>query len=486
MATSKQHAATKQHKKQVIGYITQYDAWKDVANLVPQGGYNQLNVDFSQYTILNFSFFGLAKDGTLHSGDYRNKQIYLEGEVQQPNELINKDVYSSYDMHILYGELDTLWFIDPNSYAYQQGYRNEGSGWKNINTGEVGVFPLLLSNPAGKPGLLEKAKKEGVKVMASLGGWSMSKHFCEVAADTAMRSTLVKECAMLIGMGFDGIDFDWEYPNARGMNIEHFSPADYENFAILMEEVRAKIGSDKLITAAMSADPENLQGFDWGRLQGSMDYFNIMTYDVNGGWSDIAGHNSPLFNYPGAERAISLDSTTAFLLSKGVTAEKINLGAAFYGRGVITENLGALNAPTVKKTVTVDPDGPISSCGDFENWPLGLWDATPLYSAILQQTGGGGVDGWQYHWDDNAKVPYLTKGKYFLSYDNDRSIREKAEYINEKGLAGVIVWHTYGDLLNMSKEVENVGIRLKYCPQTISPLVNVINQVFSGDGNKAR
>jgi len=480
MSTTKQSAAIKQHGKQIIGYITQYDAWKDVPGLVPQGGYNQLNVDFSKYTILNFSFFGLAMDGTLHSGDFRNKEIYRPGQVQQPADLIYKDVYSSYDMHILYGELDTLWNIDVGSPAYQQGYRNEGTGWKNVNTGESGPFPLLLSNPAGKPGLLAKAKDEGVKVMASLGGWSMSKHFCEVAANPGMRQTLVNECAKLIAMGFDGIDFDWEYPNAKGMNIEHYSPADYQNFAVLMEEVREKIGGNKLITAAMSASPKYLEGFDWPRLQQCMDYFNIMTYDINGGWSDIAGHNSPLFNYPGEETATSLDSTTSFLLGRGVAPGKINLGAAFYGRGVITEGTAALNAPTVKKEVFVDPDGPILSCGDFENWSLGLWDATPLYSAIMQKTGGGGVDGWQYHWDENAQVPYLTKGKYFLSYDNERSIREKAQYINQKGLAGVIIWTTFGDLLDMTKKVESAGIRLKYCPQTISPLVDAINEVFSG------
>jgi chitinase len=76
-------ATTKNHKKQVIGYITQWDAWKDVSGIVPKGGYNQLNVDYSQYTILNFSFFGVAKDGSLHSGDYRNKSIYQVGAVQE-------------------------------------------------------------------------------------------------------------------------------------------------------------------------------------------------------------------------------------------------------------------------------------------------------------------------------------------------------------------------------------------------------------------
>ncbi|PFH07873.1 chitinase [Collimonas sp. PA-H2] len=512
MSTLKPSATKKRHDKQVIGYLTQYDAWKDVPGLVPKGGYNQLNVDFSKYTILNFSFFGLARDGTLHSGDYRNTDIWQAGTVQEPAPLIHKDIYSSFDMYILYGELETIHWINAGTPAYNQGYRNDEVngvvvGWKNVTPGkeERGPWPLLLPVAEGKPGLLQKAKDEGVKAMASLGGWSMSKHFCEVAADTGMRKALVNECINLIKMGFDGIDFDWEYPNAKGMNIENYSPADYGNFATLMEDVREAIGSDKLITAAMSASPAYLEGFDWARLQRSMDYFNIMTYDINGGWSDTAGHNSPLFNYPGAKSyscvsdsrknvsdptekeasPVSLDSTTRFLLDKGVAPERINLGVAFYGRGVITEDAAALNGRTVKKDVFVQPDGPISSCGDFDNWALGLWDATPLYSVILQKTGSdgiGGADGWKYNWDVNAKVPYLTKDKYFLSYDNERSIKAKAEYIKEKGLAGVIIWHTYGDLLDMTKKVENVGTTsLKYCPEARSPLVDVINEVFASD-----
>ncbi len=90
----------------MIGYITQWDAWKDVAGIVPKGGYNHLNVDYSQYTILNFSFFGVAKDGSLHSGDFRNKNIYQVGAVQEPAALVNEDIYSSWDMFLLYGELD--------------------------------------------------------------------------------------------------------------------------------------------------------------------------------------------------------------------------------------------------------------------------------------------------------------------------------------------------------------------------------------------
>ncbi|WP_082743688.1 MULTISPECIES: glycosyl hydrolase family 18 protein [unclassified Burkholderia] len=439
------------HGKQIIGYITQYDGWKDVAGLVTPGSFNQLNVKLSNYTMLNFSFFGLAKNGTLHSADYRNKNIWQKGAVQEPAPLVYEDVWSSYDPFILYGS----------------------SGIPGNNA----------------DGLVKLAHNAGVKVMASLGGWSMSKHFCEVAKDPGMRSTLISQCADLITrFDFDGIDFDWEYPGAAGMNIEHYSDDDYENFAIVMEELRVRLDQIKpnlLITAAMSADPNYLEKYDWDRLQAVMDYFNIMTYDFNGGWSDKAGHNAPLYEYPNAERPLSIDTVTQYLKRKNVAMAKVNLGVAFYGRGVITRGPAALNAETVEKTqpetntpgFEFQPDGPILSCGDFVNWKY--FDATPFYSAIMQKTEGGGADEWVYHFDPDAKVPYLTKDNYFLSYDNERSVSMKAQYVVNQGCAGVIIWNVFGEMQNLLEGQYLVGNKLKKCPNTTYVLSDAINDTFN-------
>jgi chitinase len=478
-------ATTAQHTKQVIGYITQWDAWKEVSNLVPKGGFNQLNVDYSQYTILNFSFFGVAKDGSLHSGDFRNKSIYQVGAVQEPAALLNEDIYSSWDLFLLYGELESLYYVTDGSYAYSLGYRNEGGGWKNVNTGKTGAFPLSVHKQGGAPGLIELAHSKGVKVMASVGGWSMCKHYPEVAADAAKRAKFVANCKDLIAMGFDGIDFDWEYPNDAGMNIEHYSAADYTNFAVLLEEVRAAIGSSKLITAAFSAVPSKLSGFSWSRLNSVMNYYNMMTYDYNGGWSNKAGHNAPLYDYPGMEyTGFSLNGTVQGLRNLGVNMSKVSLGAPFYGRGVVTSSAATLNGATVKRAETVQPDGPIQTCADFTNWARDLWDGTPPYSYIQQATASG--SGWTEYWDDNAKVPYKVKGNYFLSYDNERSIEAKAQYIKDNGLAGVIVWQVFGDMTDMTSSTVPKG-KLIFCPNTKSKLVNKINQVFANGstGNTA-
>jgi len=469
-------ATTAQHNKQVIGYITQWDAWKEVANLVPKGGYNHLNVDYSQYTMLNFSFFGVAQDGSLHSGDFRNKNIYQVGAVQAPAPLLNEDIYSSWDLYLLYGELETLYYISDGSYAYQQGYRNSGSGWTNVNTGKSGSFPLAIHKQGGQPGLIELAHSKGVKVMASVGGWSMCKHYPEVAADATKRAKFIASCKDLIAMGFDGIDFDWEYPNDPGMNIEHYGTVDYNNFATLAEELRTAIGNSKLITACFSAVPSKLAGFPWPRLNTVLNYMDMMTYDYNGGWSNKAGHNAPLYDYPGMEyQGFSLDGTVKGLKNLGINMSKVTLGAPFYGRGVVCSSAAALNGATTKRAETVQPDGPIQTCADFTNWQKDLWDGTPPYSEILLATGSG--SGWTDNWDDNAKVPYKTKGNYFLSYDNEQSIGLKAQYIKDQGLAGVIVWQVFGDMTDMTSSTS--GTKLIFCANTKSKLVNKINQVFA-------
>ncbi|UOB16797.1 glycosyl hydrolase family 18 protein [Abyssalbus ytuae] len=478
-------ATTNNHSKQVIGYITNWDAWKQAsAGLPAQGALTHLNIDYSKYTILNYSFFGVAVDGSLHSGDHRNKNIYQSGAVQQPAELLYSDIYSSWDFHILFGEIDAIQWIneDVKQRAEALGFVVQvgGNTWSHPEWGLSGVLPLPLPKEGGAPGLLELAHQKGVKVMASIGGWSMCKHFPEMAADAAKRARFIEDCKKLINMGFDGIDLDWEYPGPfAGMNFTG-SNADFANFATLVQEIRNAIGPDKLITAAMAADPAKLDGFNWSQLASTMDYFNMMTYDFNGGWSNIAGHNAPVYPYDGAEAPdFNWQSTFTKLQSLGVPSYKINFGIPFYGRGVVTNGNAALNAPTTKVNVTIQPDGPISTAADYTNWPLDVYDGTPNYFFIKQKTGSG--SGWTRHWDDQAQVPYMTKGNYFLSYDDEESVGIKAQFINNNNLAGTIVWTVYGDL-ELSGSYESFGTKLKRWSNVSSSLINKVNEVFANGG----
>ncbi|MFT4927462.1 MAG: chitinase [Phenylobacterium sp.] len=470
-------STTADHNKEIIGYITNWDPWKDTnAGFPAKGVANHLNVDMSKFTVLNYSFFGVAKDGSLHSGDHRNKNIHQAGSVQEPNELLMSDIYSSWDYHLMFGELAPAHQLTDE--ATEQGFTVSGTTWTHEAYGLTGKFPIPVKKVGGKPGILDHAHANGVKVMASIGGWSMCKHFSEMAADPAKRANFIKDVRRLIAMGFDGIDIDWEYPGPfSGMNFTG-TEADYGNFEQLMRDIRAEIGEDKLITAAFSADTRKLEGFDWVELDRTMDSFNMMTYDFNGGWANKAGHNAPVHDYPDSEVPFfNWDTLAQWMLGKGIDGQKINMGMPFYGRGVIVEDPADVNAPTIKRDITIQPDGPISTAADFDHWKSEVYDGTPNHFYIEQNKAG-----WTEHYDEDADVPYLTKnanGKsYFLSYDNEKSIGNKAQYVNDYSLGGAIVWTVVGDLQCTGGVTVHSG-KLATCGNVNQPLANKINDVFA-------
>jgi chitinase len=477
-------ATTANHQKQIIGYLSNWDAWKAAnAGLPGQGALTHLNIDYSKYTILNYSFFGVAQDGSLHSGDHRNKSINQPGAVQQPAEIFFTDTYSSWDLHLLFGELELIQNLNQDAVnrATAQGFQVQlnGSTWSHPTWGLTNKpLPVPLHKVGGAPGVLELAHSKGVKVMASIGGWSMCKHFPEMASDATKRQRFINDCVKLVNTGFDGIDLDWEFVGPfAGMNFTG-TQADFVNFTNLVQAIRNAIGPNKLITAAFGADPAKLQGFEWAKLNSIMNYYNMMTYDFNGGWSDKAGHNSPLYTYNGAEAPnFNWDATHSALMTLGVPKNKINMGNPFYGRGVITSGAATLNGATVKRPETVQPDGAITTCADFTNWPKEVYDGTPTYFYLKQIALAPG-SGWTRGWDNQAKAPYLTKGNFFLSYDDEESIGHKAQYINDKQLAGTIVWTVFGDL-EISGSPTQFGTKLVRYSNVKSVLVNKINEVFA-------
>jgi chitinase len=268
-----------------------------------------------------------------------------------------------------------------------------------------------------------KRKHPGLKVLWSFGGWTWSSGFGEAARNPA---AFAQSCYDLVENSqwadvFDGIDIDWEYPNACGNTCD---TSGREAFKNLMAALRSKFGSGSLVTAAITADATAGGRIDAANYAGAaqyVDWYNPMTYDYFGAWdaSGPTAPHSPLNSYSGIPRAGYYTSATiAKLKGLGIPASKLLLGIGFYGRGWtgVTQS-----APGGTAT------GP--AAGTYEQ---GIDDYKVLKSKCPATGTVGGT-------------AYAKCGNNWWSYDTPATIATKMTYKNQQGLGGTFFWELSGD-----------------------------------------
>ncbi|MBT2403891.1 cellulose binding domain-containing protein [Streptomyces sp. ISL-87] len=275
---------------------------------------------------------------------------------------------------------------------------------------------------------LRKLKKQypNIKVLWSFGGWTWSGGFGQAAANPA---AFADSCYSLVedprwADVFDGIDIDWEYPNACGLSCDTSGAASLKN---VLSALRAKFGSGNLVTAAISADGSNggkLDAADYAGAAQYVDFYNVMTYDFFGAWAaqgPTAPH-SPLTSYAGIPQAgFNSEAAITKLKGKGIAGSKLNLGIGFYGRGWTGVTQAAPGG-----TAT----GPAP--GTYEQ---GIED----YKVLKTSCPSTGTI---------AGTAYAKCGSNWWSYDTPATVAGKMAWTKQQGLRGAFFWEFSGDTSN--------------------------------------
>ncbi|GGT33508.1 chitinase [Streptomyces purpureus] len=280
-----------------------------------------------------------------------------------------------------------------------------------------------------------KAQYPHIKVLWSFGGWTWSGGFGQAVQNPA---AFAQSCYDLVedprwADVFDGIDLDWEYPNACGLSCDTSGPASFKN---MMQAMRAKFGTKNLVTAAVTADASaggKIDAADYAGAAPYMDWFNVMTYDFFGAWAakgPTAPH-SPLTSYPGIPQAgFNSAEAIAKFKAKGVPAAKLLLGIGFYGRGwtgVTQKEPGG--------TATGPAQGTYEQ--GIEDYKV-LKNSCPAGGTSQTESGGGTVAG----------TAYAHCGTNWWSYDTPATVTSKMGWAKNQGLGGAFFWEFSGDTSN--------------------------------------
>lgn len=386
----------------VIGYYTQWSTYgRD---------FQVLDMDASKLTHILYAFADYCWEGKGHSD-----ASACEGEAN--GTVISADPWADYDNpHVLRLTEEEVWTRD--------------------FAGNLGALVKL------------KDKYPHLRTILSIGGWTFSKNFSHVAASEDTRKQFAQTAVQFIRKyEMDGIDIDWEYPVSGGLEGNVHRPEDKQNHTLLLEAIRTELnkaekedGKKYELSIASSASPSYLENNELAQIAEIVDFIDIMTYDFNGSWQSTSAHNAPLYFDPLAEEAgvpspsaLNVKHAIEGHLNAGVPKDKLVMGLPFYGRS----------------WASCDNDADAYNGGYYQNcegagngtWEAGVYDFDDITDNLLK-TGH-----FTEFWNEAAKVPYLFHEETgeFVTYDNERSIAEKASFIREYGLGGAMIWELSAD-----------------------------------------
>lgn len=291
------------------------------------------------------------------------------------------------------------------------------------------IAPYENISPDRLNAIVSAAHKAGKPVLFTVGGWGNHDAFVKALNPSVCPVFINNLIRILQTWGFDGIDID----------LEPIKEEDLPDFRVFIEKLHRKLqtittrrGFTPLLTVATDSQPEF-----FAEVHNKFNQINLMTYDFSGAWSGwVSWHNSAVYSggymFPGTSRPLpSTDKRVQAYLEAGVPASKLGIGIDFYGyvwSGGNGTSTGGVTRP-----------------GQAWDVPPSVTDNVPYHQIMTQY-----FKPEYYHWDEKTKAAYLSidlpgsRHDKFISYDDERSIRSKLDYVYENDLGGVIIWELGG------------------------------------------
>jgi len=265
-----------------------------------------------------------------------------------------------------------------------------------------------------------------LKTLIAVGGWSHNdpgqycNRFSDASGTTARRETFANSViAFLRQHGFDGVDLDWEYPgdlNRCG------SGNDKQNYALLVQTIREKMDQapeNFLITMAVPVSRTRLGlGYDLSSLAQTLDFINLMSYDIAGSWGSETGSHTDMRH---------IRDVVKYFEEKNYPFNKLVLGLGAYGR---TFSLTDPNCDSIECPFNGARGG---GCP--------VWDERGYmaYLTIQELIKSGAYKRYEFN-ALTESMELVTNDNEFISFDDESTFAIKASYAAEQCLRGYMWW----------------------------------------------
>lgn len=275
-----------------------------------------------------------------------------------------------------------------------------------------------------------KQSQPDLQVWISIGGWSFNDEdqpthstFSDLAAsESAQREFFASLITFLIRNGFDGVDIDWEYPAAPDRSGKE---ADFKNYPSFLRNLRKALdgtGRRFGLSITIPSSYWYMQHFDIVEIDPTVDWFNIMTYDLHGTWDG----NDP---YVGSvalahTNLTEIEQSLELLWRNHIDPTRVNLGLGFYGRSFTMSDSSCMSAGC-----------PFSSGG--KPGPCTATSGILSVAEIRDVIASGAT----VTLDAAAAVKIVTwDTDQWVSYDDAETMKTKIDFANQHCLGGTMVW----------------------------------------------
>ncbi|CAO4364239.1 unnamed protein product [Caenorhabditis nigoni] len=260
--------------------------------------------------------------------------------------------------------------------------------------------------------------RSDLKMMIGVGGISTSHRFPPIVLDDGKRKILIDSITSFIDEhDLDGVEIFWVWSYEK-------VKLHYSKFVRELREALSNLKfskdrtEDYLISIIVPPKIATISGgYYINEISESVDFLNVLTYDYyfNG---DQVGPHSPIY---GGTRG-NIDETMKYLAHQTSQPSKLNIAVPFYGTFWSNASLPLLD----------DSDEIWEEKGEAAGPFAVRWRELVPNSWDMSTT--------KFHEKSKTSYIWIPETKHFLTFENERSLVEKAKYVKDHQLGGIVIW----------------------------------------------